>query len=99
VMYAGQVMEVATVRDLFDTPLHPYTKGLLDSIPKMGRRAAGRMGRLHEIKGMVPSFFQRTRGCKFSERCPEVFDRCKRDQPPLAPVHDQRRVRCWLCVE
>ena len=96
VMYAGQVVETAAVAELFDRPFHPYTKGLLKSIPKLGGRATGRVQRLYEIKGTVPSFLQTTQGCKFSDRCPEAFDICRRQQPALREIRERRRVRCWL---
>jgi oligopeptide/dipeptide ABC transporter ATP-binding protein len=96
VMYAGQIMEIAGVQDIFERPFHPYTKGLLKSIPKLGRRAKGHRRRLHEIKGTVPSFLQKTMGCKFSDRCPEVFDTCRKQQPMLELIDENRLARCWL---
>ncbi len=95
VMYAGQIMEIAAVQDIFDRPFHPYTKGLLKSIPKLGSRVKGCRRRLYEIKGTVPSFLQKTRGCKFSDRCPEAFDRCRKRQPTLEAIDENRLVRCW----
>jgi oligopeptide/dipeptide ABC transporter ATP-binding protein len=95
VMYAGQIMEVAAVQDIFDRPLHPYTKGLLASIPKLGNRTKGSRQRLHEIKGKVPSFLQKTRGCKFSDRCPDAFDPCRKQPPMLELIDENRLVRCW----
>jgi oligopeptide/dipeptide ABC transporter ATP-binding protein len=96
VMYAGQVMEMAEVADIFDRPLHPYTNGLLASIPKLGSRGHGDRRRLHEIKGTVPSFLQKTAGCKFSDRCPRAFDICRKEPPPLALIGKNRLTRCWL---
>jgi oligopeptide/dipeptide ABC transporter ATP-binding protein len=95
VMYAGQVIEAAAVQDIFDRPLHPYTKGLLESIPKLGNRTKGPRQRLHEIKGKVPSFLQKTMGCKFSDRCPDAFDLCRKQQPMLELIDENRLVRCW----
>jgi len=96
VMYAGQVVETASVRSIFDRPLHPYTKGLLRAIPKLGRRQTDCSRRLYEIKGTVPSFIQQGAGCKFSDRCPEVMAVCRRERPALEAVEGERQVRCWL---
>ncbi len=98
VMYAGVVVEEADVRELFGKPLHPYAQGLLRSIPKVDRDA-GRHRRLHTIKGIVPSMLALPWGCRFSDRCPEVHDPCRKWEPPLAEsdeVGGSRRVRCWL---
>ena len=101
VMYAGVVVEEATVRDLFARPLHPYTVGLLKSIPSATRRS-GPKKRLHTISGIVPNLNALPRGCRYSDRCPDVHERCRELEPPLA-AHDgavgqggARRVRCWL---
>jgi len=96
VMYAGQVVETAGVDDIFGSPLHPYTRGLLKSIPRLGSRAAGRKQRLNEIKGTVPSLMEPVSGCKFADRCPEVFDRCREQQPALQALGGGRSARCWL---
>jgi oligopeptide/dipeptide ABC transporter ATP-binding protein len=96
VMYAGQIVEVSAVQDIFDRPFHPYTKGLLKSIPKLDTRVKGHRCRLHEIKGTVPSFLQKTLGCKFSDRCPEAFDMCRKRQPMLEWIDEGRQARCWL---
>ena len=96
VMYAGQVVEVAGLQDLFERPFHPYTRGLLKSIPRLGSRAAGRKKRLDEIKGTVPSMLDQTGGCKFAQRCPEVFDVCREKQPELETVREGQQARCWL---
>ncbi len=99
VMYAGVVVEEASVRDLFRQPLHPYTAGLLRSIPRVDP-AVGRARRLHTIKGVVPSLMNLPRGCRFSDRCPDVHDRCRQSEPPLIAQatgpNGGRRVRCWL---
>ncbi|BBO70428.1 ABC transporter ATP-binding protein [Desulfosarcina alkanivorans] len=92
VMYAGRVVETAEVRPLFAAPLHPYTRGLLESMPQLG---AGR-GRLHEIPGTVPAATRSIRGCPFAGRCPSAFDRCRQDAPALETVRPGRRVSCWL---
>jgi peptide/nickel transport system ATP-binding protein/oligopeptide transport system ATP-binding protein len=95
VMYTGRVVETAPVRDLFANPLHPYTQGLLRSIP--GRRRRGGKERLEAIAGVVPSLLDLPPGCKFNTRCPFVFDRCRMDpEPPLLEPTGGHPVRCWL---
>jgi oligopeptide/dipeptide ABC transporter ATP-binding protein len=92
VMYAGRVVEEAPVAELFAEPLHPYTQGLMRSIPR-GDEAEG--ARLAAIEGLVPSLLALPAGCKFNNRCPRAFDRCPREEPRLI-ASDGRRVRCWL---
>jgi peptide/nickel transport system ATP-binding protein len=92
VMYAGRVVEKATVFDLFDRPMHPYTQGLMRSIPALAL-ADGRR-RLEAIPGTVPSLYELPLGCKFSDRCPQAFDRCG-FEPDLLEI-DGHQVRCWL---
>jgi oligopeptide/dipeptide ABC transporter ATP-binding protein len=97
VMYAGQVVEEAPVRELFKDPRHPYTQGLLGSIPVIGSKAkTGR--RLQEIPGMVPSPLEMPRGCRFHPRCPKIMDVCSKDEPPLVVLGEHRRVSCWLAT-
>ena len=96
VMYAGQVVETATVIDIFDRPAHPYTKGLLKSIPRMGRSADGPGARLQEIRGSLPSLDKPIYGCRFADRCPEVFEPCRQKRPVLLRVQDGQQARCWL---
>ncbi len=96
VMYAGQVVEQASTIDLFKHTLHPYTLGLLKSIPVLGRRAAGIAGELTEIKGMIPSLYNLPRGCKFSNRCPDKMDICEQEEPRLTTLGEGHSVRCWL---
>ena len=96
VMYAGQVVEQAPTIELFKQTLHPYTLGLLKSIPVLGSRAAGIAGDLTEIKGMIPSLYNLPRGCKFSNRCPDRMDICEREEPRLTVSGENHRVRCWL---
>jgi peptide/nickel transport system ATP-binding protein len=92
VMYAGRVVEKATVFDLFDRPMHPYTQGLMRSIPALAL-ADGRR-RLEAIPGTVPSLYELPLGCKFSDRCQQVFDRCG-SEPDLLEMNGHQ-VRCWL---
>jgi oligopeptide/dipeptide ABC transporter ATP-binding protein len=98
VMYAGKVVEEAPVKALFKDPRHPYTQGLLGSIPVIGRKEqTGR--RLQEITGIVPSPAQMPQGCRFHPRCTQVADRCRRQEPPMIRLAQHRRVNCWLEVE
>jgi oligopeptide/dipeptide ABC transporter ATP-binding protein len=96
VMYAGQVVEEAAVSDLFDRPFHPYTQGLLQSMPDPGGRPAGGRRRLREIPGIVPAITETIAGCRFAGRCPHAFDRCREKQPDLAPIRAGQHARCWL---
>ena len=91
VMYAGQVVEQATVQDLFDMPQHPYTVGLLGAIPSID----GPRARLAAIDGMVPAATAMPEGCRFASRCPFADERCYRDAPPLATVEPGHLSRCW----
>jgi oligopeptide/dipeptide ABC transporter ATP-binding protein len=96
VMYAGQVVEQADVRSLFSRPLHPYTRGLLGSIPRPGE---GARRSLRTIEGMVPNLLQPIVGCRFAERCPMRVDRCTREEPPLDEVAPGRFSRCWRALD
>lgn len=111
VMYTGRVVEEARVTDLFADPAHPYTRGLLKSLPsvsKSGGHAAPRTeseasssynpppGRLATIRGMVPSISSLPQGCKFNPRCPDVMDICLGREPALMPVGDAHSARCYL---
>ncbi len=92
VMYAGQVVEQAKVEDLFARPLHPYTDGLLRSIPRPGNRGQ----RLHVIEGSVPDLANPPSGCRFHPRCPLATDRCRHESPSLQEASPGHLVRCWL---
>jgi peptide/nickel transport system ATP-binding protein len=92
VMYAGQVVENAPVDKLFDEPLHPYTQGLLDSIPAI----EGNIERLKSIKGNVPLPDEMPKGCRFAPRCPKVFDKCLTANPELLKAAPGQKVRCFL---
>jgi peptide/nickel transport system ATP-binding protein len=90
VMYAGRKVEEAPVRQLFRTPRHPYTQGLLGAVPKLGSSVTGEETRLVEIPGLVPSLKKRIDGCVFASRCRLVTDLCRQVAPPLemkAPGH------------
>jgi oligopeptide/dipeptide ABC transporter ATP-binding protein len=96
VMYAGQVVEEARVAELFEHPFHPYTQGLLQSMPRLGACPTGGNRRLREIPGMVPSITAITTGCRFAPRCPHAFEHCRTHAPSLFPIGDNQRARCWL---
>ena len=96
VMYAGQVVEEASAPDLFDRPFHPYTQGLLRSMPQLGARRPGEVGRLKEIPGVVPAITETIPGCRFAPRCPHAFDQCRLQAPDLFSVGGGQRARCWL---
>jgi len=91
VMYAGSVVEESPVVELFDSPAHPYTKGLIDSLPELGQN----LERLPMIPGTVPDPLDLPEGCRFSDRCSERFGKCE-VEPPLFDLSGSRRVRCWL---
>jgi oligopeptide/dipeptide ABC transporter ATP-binding protein len=96
VMYAGKVVEEGPTAAIFEDPKHPYTQGLLQSIPKLGERARhGRM-RLKEIEGIVPSLYNLPEGCSFYPRCPKGMDVCREKVPDMVDLGHGRRVRCWL---
>jgi peptide/nickel transport system ATP-binding protein len=96
VMYAGEVVEEAGVMDIFDKPFHPYTQGLLRSMPRLGDRVGGRAGRLNEIAGTVPPLTKVICGCKFADRCPHMFTLCTDTHPGLFDLGNGQRARCWL---
>ena len=95
VMYTGRVVEAAPVRPLFKAPKHPYTQGLLRSIPKPFVEGAERPTRLPTIEGTVPDLLELPQGCKFRPRCPEAFDRCI-EEPAEFVTGEDARARCWL---
>ncbi len=92
VMYGGQVVEQSPVDDLFDEPLHPYTVGLMNSIPAI----EGEIERLQSIEGNVPSPENMPKGCRFAPRCSKAFDRCFAEAPQLKQMGKERAVRCFL---
>ena len=91
VMYAGRIVEAAGVEEIFRSPLHPYTRGLFQSIPRIGRRVET----LPEIPGSVPNLLNLPSGCKFVNRCAEAMDRCSKEEPDLFPAGTGRYSRCW----
>jgi peptide/nickel transport system ATP-binding protein len=94
VMYAGRKVEEAPVLDLFDRPLHPYTRGLMASIPRRGAGAARRR-RLAEIPGIVPNLRDPMPGCAFAPRCAFATDRCHTAAPPLDDHGGGHVAACW----
>jgi oligopeptide/dipeptide ABC transporter ATP-binding protein len=97
VMYAGRKVEEASAKTLFEAPGHPYTRGLLGSIPALdaaARGVAGR-GRLNEIRGMVPALHNLPRGCSFAPRCEFATEQCHAAYPPLAEYHPGHLIACW----
>ena len=92
VMYTGRVVEEASVRELFANPAHPYTRGLLKSLPSVSKSGT----RLPTIAGMVPSISRLPDGCKFNPRCPDVMEICLGKEPALMPVGEGHSARCYL---
>jgi oligopeptide/dipeptide ABC transporter ATP-binding protein len=90
-MYAGLILETAPVRDLYANPIHPYTRGLLACIPRVGDGQE----RLVPIEGSVPKAGAKIEGCSFLERCDESFAPCRGALPPLKEVQPGHWVRCW----
>jgi peptide/nickel transport system ATP-binding protein len=94
VMYAGRVVERSPTRDLFSSPLHPYTVGLMGSRPRLDG-PAGRNALLRVIPGAVPPLYDLPTGCPFQDRCPEVFSVCREEEPVLKEISEGHAVRCW----
>ena len=92
VMYAGRMVEVGPVRDIFNRPSHPYTEALLQSIPRL----ADSRDRLTAIEGQPPDLASPPPGCAFHPRCPRAIERCREQDPPTFAVADNHRARCWL---
>src|SRR3954464_15603198 len=99
VMYAGRKVEEATVEALFENPRHPYTRGLMASIPAVPSLDARADVRLNEIPGMVPSLTNLPPGCAFAPRCPLAIDRCRAEYPPLRDFGDLHFAACWRAAE
>jgi len=91
VMYAGNIVEEAPTKLLFDNPCHPYTKGLLEAVPKL---TGG--GIAHGILGHIPSYMNPPSGCRFHPRCRFVMDKCKKEKPPMLQIDNQHQVSCFL---
>ncbi len=91
IMYMGKVVEEAPVRDIYHDPLHPYTIGLMESIPALTRKKE----RLKPIKGMVPDPYNLPKGCPFEPRCPEAMEICRAQMPELKEIKPAHKVACW----
>lgn len=91
VMYGGQIREVASARELYTNPLHPYTLGLMKCIPRLNSNRE----RLYTIDGNVPDLSSEYSGCEFYSRCEKKIDRCERERPGLVEVKPNHEVRCW----
>ena len=94
VMYAGHIVEHARVEELFEHPMHPYTKGLLEAMPKLD----GERGELHTIPGTVPAIYEMPAGCRFQNRCPCKTEKCSAQCPPLFGT-EGHQVKCWMYEE
>jgi peptide/nickel transport system ATP-binding protein len=99
VMYAGKKVEEASVDDLFADPRHPYTRGLMASMPAVISLGAKTDVRLTEIPGMVPSLTNLPEGCAFAPRCPLAIERCRQEYPPLQDFGGHHRAACWRAAE
>ncbi|MEH7304073.1 ABC transporter ATP-binding protein [Neobacillus drentensis] len=95
VMYAGKIVETGPVKEVLSNPSHPYTKGLLASLPKKGQKEK----RLNFIPGQVPAPLNWGKGCRFADRCPYVMSECHNSMPPLLEVNKVHESACWLASE
>jgi oligopeptide/dipeptide ABC transporter ATP-binding protein len=96
VMYTGRIVEESAVDEIFERPKHPYTQGLLRSVPKLTMEGVTRNKRLETIEGIVPSPTNLPPGCHFAPRCPHVHERCTHDPMPLYTVENRAAARCVL---
>ena len=94
VMYAGKIVELQSVRGLFYAPKHPYTRALLDSIPKLGTKTP-----LYAIPGQPPDLADLPTGCSFHPRCAQAMDRCRTEEPWDHPIAHSAFARCWLPIQ
>ena len=95
VMYAGRAVERGTLKAIFDHPLHPYTRGLMASVPTMRSEKKP----LHTIPGTVPTVYDYGPGCRFADRCEFCMERCGREAPPTRLVGEDHLIQCWLNFE
>ncbi|ABV32921.1 ABC transporter ATP-binding protein [Pseudothermotoga lettingae] len=94
IMYAGRIIEEAPTVEIFSNPFHPYTKYLIDSLPKFGDKL-----KRESVPGNPPSLSDLPEGCSFHPRCPRVFERCRKEIPDLKEIKSDHRVACWLLEE
>jgi peptide/nickel transport system ATP-binding protein len=95
VMYCGQIVEHADVKTLFNHPQHPYTKGLIESIPSFDSTTGAKREKLATIEGMVPSLFDLPQGCNFQDRCEHATDECRQKEPSLKAIATDHEVSCF----
>jgi oligopeptide/dipeptide ABC transporter ATP-binding protein len=94
-MYAGRKIEEAPVKEVFANPLHPYTQGLLTSVPRLATQASERTERLNEIPGIVPAITDKLMGCHFAPRCSRASEQCGIETPVLSAHRVGHDVACW----
>jgi oligopeptide transport system ATP-binding protein len=92
VMYAGKVVEIGSVKEVYNNPAHPYTMALMQALPKLDSKRK----RLYQIEGEPPNLLHLPPGCSFWPRCPRAMDICKTEYPPLTLVNNDRSAACWL---
>jgi oligopeptide/dipeptide ABC transporter ATP-binding protein len=95
-MYAGRIVERGTAREIYANPRHPYTLGLLRSVPRLDEP---RKAKLHPIPGQPPDLSRLPGGCAFAPRCPYVIDHCRSEAPPLETVGGEHVSACWVAKE
>ncbi|HEU4318660.1 MAG TPA: ABC transporter ATP-binding protein [Acidimicrobiia bacterium] len=95
VMYGGQIVEEAPVRELYANPMHPYTEGLLGSLPRLDQKGK----ELVNIKGQPPNLYEPPTSCPFAPRCIYVMDKCRAENPPLFQISETRKTACWWDLE
>lgn len=95
VMYGGQIVEEGPVDEIYGSPQHPYTKALLRSVPRLDQKGDG----LESIQGQPPSMYAAPTSCVFAPRCEYAYDRCREENPVLAPISDHHRAACWWDIE
>jgi len=99
VMYGGKLVEKAPTASLFANPRHPYTRGLMASIPELPTMGNKTGARLTEIPGTVPALTRLPQGCAFAPRCKLAIDRCHQEYPPLADFGGEHLAACWRAAE
>ena len=98
VMYLGKVVEFAETEELFEKPLHPYTRALLSAVPEPDPRIM-KMKKRIMLPGELPSAINPPSGCRLNTRCPYAMDKCRKEEPPLVDAGGGHRVACWLQLQ